>query len=130
DPRGDPATAGRPVQPAARRRSSAQRASCVADAALRRGGRRDFRRRRDGDRGRPEKPPVTVGPRDEAPRRPEGDGFSDAVTFAFGDERAGLYGVARVGLSGESATGLAMVFHGGRPVSVAAEGGVEVPEEP
>src|SRR5207247_8999816 len=34
------------------------------------------------------------------------------------------------GRSGERGAGLAMVCRGGRPVSVPAEGGVEVPEEP
>jgi len=67
---------------------------------------------------------VTVGPADEAPRPPRGEGFSDAVTVAFGDPRADLYGVARLGLAGGGASGLAIVFHGGEPVAVSAEGGV------
>jgi hypothetical protein len=69
---------------------------------------------------------VTVGPEHEAPRRPEGDGFSDAVTVAFGDPAVELYGVARLGLAEGGASGLAIVFHGGEPVAVSAEGGVEV----
>jgi hypothetical protein len=73
---------------------------------------------------------VTVAPEQEQPRAREGDAFSDAVTFAFGDEPAGLYGVARVGLSGGVASGLAIVFHSGKPVAVAVEGGVEVPDDP
>jgi hypothetical protein len=65
---------------------------------------------------------VTVGPEYEAPRR---DAASDAVTVAFGDEGADLYGVARLGLADGAASGLAIVFHGGQPVAVSAEGGVE-----
>ena len=73
---------------------------------------------------------MTLAPEHEQPRRPEGEGFSDAVTFAFGDERADLYGVARLGLRGGAASGLAILFHGGKPVSVAAEGGIQAPEQP
>jgi hypothetical protein len=69
---------------------------------------------------------VTVRPEDDAPRPPAGDGFSDAVTVAFGDERADLFGVTRLGLAGNGASGLAIVFHRGEPVSVRAEAGVEV----
>jgi hypothetical protein len=64
----------------------------------------------------------------EAPRPPAGDGFSDAVTCAFGDPRADVYGVARLGLAGGTASGLAMLFHAGEPVVVNAEGGVEASE--
>jgi hypothetical protein len=71
---------------------------------------------------------VTVGAEDDAPRPPAGDGFSDAVTIAFGDERADLYAVARLGLAGGGASGLAIVFHRGEPVAVHAEGGVAVDE--
>jgi hypothetical protein len=48
------------------------------------------------------------------------------VTVAFGDARADLYGVARLGLADNGASGLAILFHGGEPVAVRAEGGVEV----
>jgi hypothetical protein len=71
---------------------------------------------------------VTVGPQDDAPRPRTGDGFSDAVTVAFGDERADLYAVARLGLAEGGASGLAIVFHRGEPVAVHAEGGVAVDE--
>lgn len=69
---------------------------------------------------------MTVAPEHEAPRPPEGDGFSDAVTFAFGDERAELYGVARLGLAEGTASGLVILFHRGEPLAVSAEGGIEV----
>jgi hypothetical protein len=68
---------------------------------------------------------VTVTAADDAPRPPAGDGFSDAVTIAFGDERAALYGIARLGLADGGASGLAILFHRGEPVAVRAEGGVE-----
>jgi hypothetical protein len=69
---------------------------------------------------------VIVRPEDEAPRRRSGDGFSEAVTVAFGDERADVYGVARLGLADGGASGLAIVFHRGEPVAVRAEDGVAV----
>jgi hypothetical protein len=71
---------------------------------------------------------VTVTPEHDAPRPRTGDGFSDAVTVAFGDARADLYGIARLGLADNGASGLAILFHGGEPVAVKAEGGVEAGE--
>jgi hypothetical protein len=68
---------------------------------------------------------VTFTAADDAPRPPAGDGFSDAVTIAFGDERADLYGIARLGLAAGGASGLAILFHRGAPVAVRAEGGIE-----
>jgi hypothetical protein len=68
---------------------------------------------------------VNVTAADDAPRPPAGDGFSDAVTIAFGDERADLYGIARLGLAEGGASGLAILFHRGEPVAVRAEGGIE-----
>jgi hypothetical protein len=67
---------------------------------------------------------VTVGPEDDAPRPPQGGGFRDAVTVAFGDPAADVYGVARLGLAEGGASGLAILFRGGEPVAVSAEGGV------
>ena len=72
---------------------------------------------------------MTIGPEHEDPRPAGGEGFSDAVTFSFGDEDADVYAVARVGLSGEtSASGLGLVFSGGEPVAVQADGSVDVTE--
>ena len=49
---------------------------------------------------------MTVTPDLEDPRPAGGEGFSDAVTFSFGDAEADVYAVARLGLSGEhSASG-------------------------
>jgi hypothetical protein len=69
---------------------------------------------------------VTVGPSDEAPRVQTGDGFSEAVTVAFGDASADLYGIARVGLAEGAASGLALLFWRGEPVAVRAEGGAAI----
>ena len=68
---------------------------------------------------------MTFGPEHEAPRTDGGD-FSDAVTVAFGDPAAELYGVARLGLAEGAASGLALLFWRGEPVAVSAEGGVEI----
>jgi hypothetical protein len=64
----------------------------------------------------------------EAPRPADGAGSSDAVTFAFGDAGADVFGVARIGLSGEPAvsSGLAILFSGGEAVAVRAAGGEAV----
>ena len=40
-----------------------------------------------------------MGVEQDAPRPTQGNGFSDAVTVAFADGAAELYGVARLGLS-------------------------------
>ena len=72
---------------------------------------------------------MTIDAEHEDPRPAGGDGFSDAVTFAFGDPAAGLHAVARVGLSGErAASGLGIVFAGDKPVAVQADGEAEVTE--
>lgn len=77
---------------------------------------------------------MTIEAVHEAPQPAAGAGFSDAVTFSFGDPAADVFGVARVGLSegAESgstvASGLAMLFAAGDPVAVRAAGGLEVSE--
>ena len=72
---------------------------------------------------------MTVAPEHEDPRPPAGEGFSDAITFSFGDPAADVYAVARVGLSGESAaSGLGLVFSGGEPVAVQADAVADVTE--
>ena len=63
----------------------------------------------------------------EAPRPALSDAFSDAVTIAFGDSAAGLYGTLRLGLAGGStASGLVLLFHDGELATVSAEGGLPV----
>ena len=69
---------------------------------------------------------MTIGPEHEAPRPDAGNGFSEAVTVAFGDPSAELYGVARLGLAEGGASGLALLFWRGEPVAVRAEGGAEI----
>jgi hypothetical protein len=69
---------------------------------------------------------VTVAVQDEAPRA-LAEGESDAVTVAFSDPEADVCGVARIGRAmagGEIVcSGLALLFAGGEPVAVRAEGG-------
>jgi hypothetical protein len=72
-----------------------------------------------------------ITPEHETARPGTGQGFADAVTFAWGDREAGLYGLARVGLSGageRSGSALAVLFSGRDPVAATARGGLEVPE--
>jgi hypothetical protein len=68
----------------------------------------------------------------EQARTPTGPAFADAVTFAFGDAGAQLYGLARIGLSpgedgeGRRGSALAVLFAGREPVAAIARGGLEV----
>jgi hypothetical protein len=64
----------------------------------------------------------------EQPRPAAGEDFSDAVTFAFGDANAELYGLARVGMAPQerTASGLAVLFSGREPVAARAEGAIDV----
>jgi len=80
---------------------------------------------------------VSVAATDEAPREDRGApaGFSEAITFAFGDPQQSLFGVARIGLSGppdaaRAASGLALLFADGEPVAVRADGGVPIEGSP
>jgi hypothetical protein len=74
---------------------------------------------------------LIVTPDHEAPRE-LAEGQSDAVTIAFSDAEADICGVARIGRAmagGEVVTsGLAILFAGGSPVAVRAEGGVPAGE--
>jgi hypothetical protein len=69
-----------------------------------------------------------VEPADEAVRGRPGD--TDAVTFSFADVASGLYGLARLGLSGPAqerrGSALAVLFSGREPVAAIAEGDVPV----
>jgi hypothetical protein len=58
-------------------------------------------------------------------------GSSEAVTFAFGDPAANVFGIARIGLSADAdgdvtASGLVVLFADGEPIAVRADGGVAV----
>ena len=55
---------------------------------------------------------MSVGVADEAPRASDDPAFRDAVTFAFGDPAARLYGLARVGVGGGGTSGFAVVYAG------------------
>jgi hypothetical protein len=69
-------------------------------------------------------------PRQESARAGDGPAFTDAVTFAFGDPSAQLYGLARIGLSpgedGVSGSALAVLFAGREPVAAIARGGIDL----
>jgi hypothetical protein len=60
---------------------------------------------------------------DDAPRAGGGDGFSDALTYAFADAAGDVCGVARLGLSEGGASGLVLLFRGGEQVAAAADSG-------
>lgn len=49
---------------------------------------------------------------DQTPRVSDDSAFRDTVTFAFGDPEVDLYGLARVGLGADGASGSAVVYHG------------------
>ena len=49
--------------------------------------------------------------------------MNEAVTYSFADPQGELCGVARLGVSDGAASGLAVIFRGGEPVAVRAEGG-------
>jgi hypothetical protein len=68
-----------------------------------------------------------IGPGHERARPAHGPGFSDAVTFAFGDPERRLFGMARIGLvpgeSGTTASTLAVLFHAREPVAAEVSAG-------
>ena len=64
---------------------------------------------------------------DEGRRPPEGRGFADAVTFAWADRSADLYGFARLGIADGQGSALGVLFAGREPAGVVAQGGLEVP---
>jgi hypothetical protein len=69
---------------------------------------------------------VSVDPALDTPRPATGEGFSDALTVAFADARAGVCGTLRLGLAGGTlASGLVVLFRGPEVAAVAAEGAVE-----
>src|SRR3954447_6398001 len=67
-----------------------------------------------------------TAPEDEQVHPATGPGFGESVTFAWGDAARELYGSARLGLGADgTASALALLFAGERPVAVAAAGGEE-----
>jgi hypothetical protein len=65
-----------------------------------------------------------VTPVDAEHEQPQARGAdeSDAVTLAFADPEAGLYGVARTSLSADDASGMGILFVGTEVAAVRAEG--------
>jgi len=59
----------------------------------------------------------------ETPRPGTGEAFSDAITIAFGEPGSELYGLARAGLADGEASGLGLLFQGGRSVAMRASFG-------
>jgi hypothetical protein len=70
-----------------------------------------------------------IEPGDERARPGQGAGFTDAVTFAWGDANAGLYGLARAGLAAGEGSALAILFAGAEPAGAVARGGIELPAD-
>jgi hypothetical protein len=74
-----------------------------------------------------------TGPHEQSARTGTGPGFTDAVTFSFGDPAAQLYGLARIGLSpaedGVLGSALAVLFAGRDPVAALARGGLDLGAE-
>ena len=63
-------------------------------------------------------------------RRPAGgEGFTDAVAFAFADPERSLYGMARLGAGGGHASALALLMRGREPVGAVAEGGLPIEDD-
>jgi hypothetical protein len=73
---------------------------------------------------------VSVAPEQDAPQTAAAPdpGFRDALTFAFGDPVAKLYGHARIGLGADGASGLALLFSGTEIAAAATASGVESAE--
>ena len=71
-----------------------------------------------------------IGPADEGVQRGEGEGFTDSVTFSWGDAEAQLFGLSRIGLRQEAAreaqaSVLAILFARGDVAAAAVHGGAE-----
>lgn len=69
---------------------------------------------------------MALDPDLERPRASDAPDFSDAVTCAFADAKAGIQGTVRIGLAAGLASGLTMVFVEGAPAIANAEGGIDV----
>jgi hypothetical protein len=69
-----------------------------------------------------------IEPADEGPRPAAGEGFTDAVAFAFAEPEQELYGLAGVGFAPQErrASALAVLFAGAEVAAAQAEGGVEL----
>ena len=117
-------------------RARARAAAHAPDGGLDDRAARAARRRRRGHRGRRrERPPDPARGRaltdagSERARHPTGPGFSDAVTFSFGDPAAGLTGSRGSASRRSGGSALAVVFDGREPVTALARGGLPVDRE-
>jgi hypothetical protein len=68
---------------------------------------------------------VSIAPQDDRLHLPDppDPAFRDAVTFAFGDPAAKLYGMARLSHGSAGSNGLAVLYAGRQPVAAGAGGG-------
>ena len=57
------------------------------------------------------------------------EGFTDSQTFSFADRHAGFFGLARVGVADGQGSALGVLFAGREPVTIVAEGGLEVADD-
>ncbi len=67
-----------------------------------------------------------ISPELEGARASSGPAFADAVTFAFADASAEVYGLARLGVSNDGGSALAVLFAGREPVLGLARGGLAI----
>lgn len=73
---------------------------------------------------------MALDPALERPHTSSDPTFSDAVTCAFADRRAGVQGTVRIGVAGGAASGLVLVFVDGEPALSHAEGAIPIPPDP
>jgi hypothetical protein len=69
-----------------------------------------------------------IGPEHEQVRPTSGPGFSESVTFSWGDPERALFGSLRLGLAGGAMSGLALLFAEGELAASGLESGAEVTE--
>jgi len=68
-----------------------------------------------------------IGAEAEELRPPSGPGFTDAISFSFGDVSAARYGLVRLGIAdGRLGSVLLVLFAGREPAAVLARGGIEL----
>jgi hypothetical protein len=70
-----------------------------------------------------------IDPSHERRRLPTGRGFADAVTFAWADRRAEIYGFARLGVAEGHGSALAVIFAGREPVAGVDRSGLALDED-
>ncbi len=66
---------------------------------------------------------MSITPDDDRLHASDDPAFRDAMTFAFGDPAAKLYGLVRISAGGDAPNGLAVLYAGDRPVAASAGGG-------